>query len=189
MGNMKECRDMKYIFLLALALPFLLSGCGGDEVYMPAMTPAPVIGADPSDEVLFAAISEYLAVQHGPKHSQYDYARVDLDGDKRRDALVLYKLPHTHWCGWGGCMMSIFRADGSGFTLVSDMTNVRGPLVVSDDRTDGWRDIVVTMSGTNIPNRQVAMRFTSNAYPPNPMDQPEAPYRLLIDVPGMRFFE
>lgn len=142
---------------------------------------------DPSDTALFAKIDSYLISQKGPRNARYDYARVDLNEDGMRDALVLFKLPHSYWCDWGGCTMAIFEARDDSFILRSEMTNVRGPLMVADTQTQGWRDIIFRVSGVNAPDRNVVMSFDRGAYPVNPSGAPAYNERLGA-VSGMRLF-
>lgn len=166
-----------------------LSGCGSDPETTYTLSPEPPAYQDPTDGVLKTAIAGVLAARGAPAHSQYDFIRVDLNSDGLRDALVLFRLPHTFWCGWSGCQMTIFRAGAGGFTAIGDMTNVRGPLVVADTQTNGWRDIVLEISGTNLANRLALMGSNGASYPANPLNQPAAPYGMLRDVPGARVFQ
>lgn len=167
----------------------VLSGCGTDEQIRASMTPEPQEISDPSDSVLKDTISQRLKGQNAPLQSQYDFARIDLNGDGRRDALVLYRLPHTYWCGWSGCQLSIFRAEENGFTFVNDIPGIRGPLVISSQTSEGWRDIITELSGTPLYNRRVTLAFSGSTYPSTPMNAPSAPYRVLSDVPGIRVFQ
>ena len=177
-------------FSLFLSLLFFLSACGGSEHQMAQLTPmAGPMGVidEPADSVLFTKIDNYLIDQSGPRNARYDYARIDLNGDNRRDALVLFKLPHRYWCGWGGCTMAIFEARGDGFILRSEMTDVRGPIMVSHHTTQNWRDIIFRLSGVNMPDRNVVMAFNNGAYPVNPEGAATFNGRL-IDINGERLF-
>ena len=41
----------------------------------------------------------------------YDFRRVDLNGDGKRDALVLFTNPYGYWCGDNGCSMLVMKAE------------------------------------------------------------------------------
>lgn len=144
-------------------------------------------GDEPGDEALFQSIAAYIASEKGPPNSRYEYSRVDLNGDGRRDGLVLFNLPYSHWCGWGGCTMIVFEAGSDSFSVRSEIANVRGPIVVADTVTAGWRDLAVRLSGTHMADRNILMRFDGQTYPPNPLYQTEIA-QGMTDIPGMMLF-
>lgn len=149
----------------------------------------PMLGTptDPDDASLMRAIRAYIEDREGPANSRFEYTRIDLNGDGMREALVMFKSPHTYWCGWGGCTMSVFQAHEEGFSLTSTLTRVRGPLVVSDRTTNGWKDLIVRVSGTSMSDRNVAMGFDGRGYPVNPLTQTEI-RTSLSDIPGRKIF-
>lgn len=178
------------LFLAAaiLILPFL-AACGttGDDELAytgPDMFAAPV---DPSDKKLRDTIDSYLAENQGPRNSQYEYTRMDLNGDGLRDALVLFNLPHSYWCGWSGCTMAVFEAGDNNFRLLSQTSRIRGPLMVGSTETNGWKDIAVRVSGTNYADHNVLLKFDGAAYPDNPMNEDILPYDLA-SIGGTRVF-
>ncbi len=183
---------MKKTLLLAafaaLALPSLAacSGTGEEDLAYsaPDMFAAP---QDPSDSRLRASIQSYLADQKGPANSQYEYTRMDLNGDGLRDALVLFNLPHSYWCGWSGCTMAVFEAGDNSFRVVSETSRIRGPLVIGSTETNGWQDIGVRISGTDMADRNVLLKFNGFGYPDNPLNEDSLPYDLA-SLGGTRIF-
>ncbi|HEU4837966.1 MAG TPA: hypothetical protein VFS88_00975 [Micavibrio sp.] len=163
----------------ALALPSL-AACGGvekeDLAYTaPDMFRTPV---DPSDAELKHAVDQFLAERKGPPNSQYEYTRADLNNDGLREAVVIFNLPHSYWCGWSGCTMAVFQAGDNSFQMVSETTRIRGPIQIADTATDGWRDIGVRLSGTNNYDKNVLLQYNGAGYPENPMGAAEAPFDL-----------
>jgi hypothetical protein len=167
--------------LPALACALLLSACATDGAAPgksgsgPApLTPMPgEFGesrvTDPDNGRFMQVAEEYIAKAHGPANSQYQFTRVDLDGDGRRDGLILLQTPHESWCNYNGCRMAVFKATDDDFRLVSQIGPVRGPLLVADQKTNGWRDIMVRVSGrSNITTKDVALRFDGSRYPASP---------------------
>ncbi len=154
------------IKVLLLIFCFILSACssGGNT----GITPFPD-RQDPKDEQLAEAITNFIDVREAPPNSSYDFVRIDLDGDGRREGLVLFKLPHTYWCGWDGCGLAVFRANNNGFTPMSVMNGVRGPIYVRSTGTNGWRDIILRVSGTNMRDKNVVMAFNGRTYPSSPL--------------------
>ena len=167
-----------------LTLILLLSACSHQD--QAGLTPLPD-RQDPKDEQLTAAVTDFIQIQNAPPQSTYDFVRVDLNGDGRRDGIVLFKLPHTHWCGWDGCGMAVFQASNDDFTPMATINNVRGPIYVSNTGNQGWRDIIVRTSGTNLPDKNVVMAFNGQSYPQSPLLAPTLD-RPLSSIKTERFF-
>ncbi len=174
--------------LAVLALPSLAAcgSTGGEELVTSAPDMFPEM-VDPSDARLHAAIQNFLGEAKGPKNSQYEYVRADLNGDGLREGLVMFNLPHSYWCGWSGCTMAVFQAGDNSFTLLSQTSKIRGPIVLGQTHTNGWEDIGVRISGTDYADRNVLLKFDGMQYPTTPMDQEEIPYDLA-SLGGARFF-
>lgn len=180
----------KNMLLLATmaALSPLITACsttGGED-----LTPLPKeahVPVDPDDALLVAAIQQHLVNSKGPKNSQYEYVRVDLNNDGLREGLVMFNLPHSYWCGWNGCTMAIFQAGDNDFGLVSETARLRGPLVIGQSSTNGWEDILVRLSGNDDADRSIVLKYDGNAYPADPTGQEEAPYDIA-SANGMRIF-
>ena len=136
---------------------------------------------DLPDFVLEEAVTQYLKAQGAPPNSVYDFVRDDLNGDGAREGIILFKLPHTYWCGWDGCTMAIFKSSGSEFTPLTTTRNVRGPIYVSSQKNRGWKDIIIRVSGANMADKNVILKFNGRSYPKTPLTAPnlKAPLRSL----------
>lgn len=125
---------------------------------------AQAAAADP-DQALAAALQAYAArtkddvKTYEPRQTAF----VDLNGDDIKDALVLLQGPY--WCGTGGCTLLVFKGGKDSFNFVSRSTLVRGPLLVSDHQTKGWRDLVLEVSGGGLAPKKVVLRFNGHKYP------------------------
>jgi len=122
------------------------------------------------------ALLAYLASKgDDPKYvNPHQTARIDLNGDGLQDALVLLENP-MYYCGTGGCTMLVFKGTKSGFEFVSRSSLIRGPVLVSEDKTHGWRDLIVEVSGGGIAPKMVALKYTGSKYPLNPSTLPALP--------------
>ena len=110
-----------------------------------------------------------------PKYADpHQTAQIDLNGDGLQDALVLLENP-MYFCGTGGCIMLVFKGTKSGFEFVSRSTLIRSPVLVSETKTHGWRDLIVEVSGGGLAPKQVALKFTGGKYPLNPSALPALP--------------
>lgn len=156
--------------VLALILCLFLNACGNkDNNSSVGLTPLPDARQSPPDSALVDAINGFIVQQGAPANSEYNFSRVDLNNDGRQDGIVLFKLPHTYWCGWDGCGMAIFEATNNSFIPHSTINNVRGPIYVDSDGYEGWRNIIIRVSGTNMPDKDVVMVFDGHRYPQSPM--------------------
>ena len=167
-------------FLLLLCAGASLSACGTTENIAqkdPAFNTAsqPV---DPDDDALHTAIQEYLTKENKPRSSQYSFMRADLNNDGRREGIVVFNLPHTYWCGWGGCTMAVFQADDRSFHHLSNTSRIRGPIVIGRSQTRGWKDLGTRLSGMNIADHNVLLRFDGAGYPQDAAGQETLPYTL-----------
>lgn len=177
--NMNMNRGQAFLITI---LCLSLAACGssdGSSKRQQVLTPMPFAGnvVEPSDEKLAMAVSQLVHQQNAPPNSVYDFERVDLNGDGRREGIVLFKLPHTHWCGWDGCGMAVFEATDDEFVPVATISNVRGPIYIPRTQNAGWRDIILRISGTNMPDKNIVMKFNGNSYPQSPMLAP------TLDIP------
>jgi hypothetical protein len=168
-------------------------GTGRDKTPEAPLLPMPVssVPHDPDNDRLMTAIAAYVQMQNGPANSRYEFTRIDLDNDGRREGLVMMKTPSGFWCGIYGCRMAVFQAHDEGFSLLSDMAPVRGPVTVSDNRTNGWRDLVVLVDGrTGWDRKEVALHFDGRTYPAQPAFQPAviASNSLMLSGNGVRIF-
>lgn len=137
--------------------------------------------SDLKDEKLFEAVTSFLQKRGAPAHSDYDFARVDLNHDGKRDGIVLFKLPHTYWCGWDGCGMLVLNAGAKEFTPISLIGNVRGPIYVSNQSQNGWRDIIIRISGARMRDKNIVLHFNGSGYPQSPLLAPD----LNIPMSGL----
>lgn len=109
------------------------------------------------------ALNNYLVNQRALAGSPYEDAYQDLDNDGVEDALVILKGPD--WCGLSGCPLLIFRGTSDGnFIFLSRTEKVRQPVLLSESRTNGWRDLII---GTTLKGRpeDVLLNYGLEGYP------------------------
>ena len=135
-----------------------------------------VLAAPPlfaQDEAAFAPLEPKLDALYrdlpGPIH--YFATQVDLNGDAHPEFVVHVAGPMV--CGSGGCDTLIFAERDEGPTLVASITVTRPPIVVARTKTNGWRDLIVHVSGGGIlPGHDARLRFDGTTYPQNPTVEP-----------------
>lgn len=169
MGGLKR-------YMLILALGGFLSACTGTpEPHVPvsSLTPLPAGIVDPADDVLKGAVTAFLRETGAPVSSLYKYRRFDLNNDGRRDALVVFQNPYGYWCGIYGCTMLVMRAENEDFKLVNAVQTVREPVFAGRQTTNGWKDIIIHVSGRWQKTKDVALQFNGMSYPAHPSELPE----------------
>lgn len=98
---------------------------------------------------------------------RYYYNRVDLNGDGNFEAIVHLVGPSI--CGTGGCETLILQPARNGYRIVSTIGLTRTPIIVSAQKTVGWSDLIVYVSGGGITRGYyVALHFDGRTYPDNP---------------------
>ncbi|MCC6597967.1 MAG: hypothetical protein IT559_04185 [Alphaproteobacteria bacterium] len=165
--------DMKILSMLLLL--FLCACAGGNGDGRQAVDLRFTEPLDPSDKVLNAAVQKFLEETEAPVASTYDFYRTYLDSDGRRDALVLFQTPYGYWCDMHGCTMLVLKASDDNFALINAVQPVREPLYISQEQSNGWKNLVMRVSGRWDKAKDVAMLYDGEEYPHNPAALPAYP--------------
>lgn len=102
--------------------------------------------------------------------SRYYYNKVDLNGDDKPEIFVY--LVGSYFCGTGGCSAVIFESTEDEYKLISNFTIVNSPVVISENKTNGWNDIIMNVYGGGAESFYAQMKFDGKKYPLNPSMQP-----------------
>jgi hypothetical protein len=99
---------------------------------------------------------------------RYYYNRVDLNADGQTEVLVY--LFGTTWCGSAGCAALVFQSVGSKYKLVTHISGVENPIIVSGHRTNGWNDLIAHVRWGEVRERTLrdyyaVLRFGGHTYP------------------------
>jgi hypothetical protein len=97
----------------------------------------------------------------------YYYNRVDLNQDGNPELLVLLEGPGV--CGSGGCPLFVLGHDNNRYRLITKITLARAPVIVSNNRVNGWADLILFVRGGGIlPGYYSVLHFDGRSYPTNP---------------------
>lgn len=106
--------------------------------------------------------------------TRYYYNYIDLNGDGVNEVLVY--IFEGHFCGTGGCDAYLFVKKRSRYVLRNHFEPVRNPIIVSENKTKGWNDLIFFNSGGGIvPGYYSLVRFDGTTYPSNPTIEDQAP--------------
>jgi hypothetical protein len=129
---------------------------------------------DTASAQLAKELDQVLGDIPGPIH--YFAKQVDLNGDGRPEIIAHVAGPMV--CGTGGCNTLVFAQDDQSLRLVSNIPVTRPPIVVATTTTQGWRDLIVRVSGGGIlPGHDARLRFDGRTYPANPTVPPAEPLK------------
>ena len=168
---------LRYYCLLAVT-SISLNGCSyNDRLAGQQASPLlPIIEQagrlDLDDQHVTAAVHDYLKHKQAPPFSQYDFMRVDLDQDGWQDALIYITAPYGEWCNAHGCTVLVLHAKENGFTIAGEIFPIRPPFYISDTFSDGWRNIIVRVSGRTEKAKNVVLRFDGTKYQENAAELP-----------------
>ena len=109
---------------------------------------------------------------------RYFYNDIDLNEDGKSETVVY--LVGAYSCGTGGCTTFIFQSFDSGYRLISDLTLVNNPIIVSNQKTNGWHDLNLYVSGGGIDSNYHVVSFDGKKYPSNPSLQPTLPINSTV---------
>ncbi len=123
------------------------------------------------DQKLEDAFAEVYDLKRGEDQIRYYYNRIDLDGDDQPETFVF--LVGSSVCGTGGCSGLIFKSQDDDYELVSRFTLVRNPVIVSQNKTNDWNDLIMYVSGGGIENFFAQVKYDEGKYPLNPSVQPK----------------
>jgi hypothetical protein len=159
-----------FLFLIPLALL-----CGAQTSSSPR-----IIRTVPSETTRDPKLELAISRELGDSRYSFAYNRVKLRN--RNTPEVLVYLPGRDYCGSGGCTLLIFEVTdesrGGDYRLISRISLIRSPIIVSSHRTNGWNDLIVLVSGGGRqPGYYAVLSFNGGKYPENPTTQPAVPLR------------
>ncbi len=116
------------------------------DISSPATAPA----------VIQTAVQDYFTLHKtNPGSARYLYAEYDLNGDNRKDLIVLFD-----WCDNNGCIMLVFENRGDRYKFISRTTGVTAPIKISRTQNFQWQSLLV-----RVDNRWAELPFNGINYP------------------------
>lgn len=123
------------------------------------------------EQAILRDMSEYSKIVSSPdRYVRYYYNRVDLNDDGTPEAIVY--LVGSYTCGTGGCTAVIFTPTGQDYRLVSRLSLVTDPILVTPQKTSGWKDLVLLSVGGGARAQYSRLQFNGQTYPENPSVEP-----------------
>ncbi|MBF2022336.1 MAG: hypothetical protein IGR93_20145 [Hydrococcus sp. C42_A2020_068] len=118
---------------------------------------------EPPDPAIQAAIRQ--AIDARAETIRYYYNLVDLNSD-RRSEVIIYAVGSSI-CGSGGCTLYVFEPRGATYSLIAKIPTTTNPIIISDEKTNGWNDLIILTEGGSLPPNYWRIRFDGNTYVDN----------------------
>ena len=139
---------------------------GGIYTWEPYEPGADVAFETEPDAELEAAIRgashDYTREAAGDEPARYVFGRTDLDDDGNSEVFVYLLGPY--FCGTGGCNLLLFSGGPMGYSLIGNFPISRTPVIVSPEKTSGWRNLIRLESGGGAPPSYVTHTFDGKTY-------------------------
>ena len=101
---------------------------------------------------------------------RYFYNKVDLNDDQIPETFVYLVGPSV--CGTGGCSALLLEEKAGAYSVRSCFSLVRTPVIIQNETTNGWKNIVMYVAGGGIEPGYHQLKFDGERYPSNPSVEP-----------------
>ncbi len=101
--------------------------------------------------------------------TRYYYNYINLNEDETMEVFVQLVGPYTSMSD--GDIGLLFSAKADGYQLLQKFTMITNPILISNQVTNGWHDIILNFTGSGAKPGRILMQYDGNSYP----DPGEAP--------------
>lgn len=108
---------------------------------------------------------------------EYFYNYIDLNEDGQEEAFVY--LTGSYVSGSGGSTALIIDEENE--KVISAFTLVRNPILISEEKTNGWNNIIMNVSGGGLESFYAKLEFDGEKYPSNPSTAPALEDGIIIE--------
>ena len=122
------------------------------------------------DATLEEAFAKEFDLNKGTDFIRYYYNKIDLNDDQIPETFVYLVGPMV--CGTGGCSALLLEEKNGDYTVKSRFSLVRTPVIIQNETTNGWKNIVMYVAGGGIEPGYHQLKFDGENYPSNPSVQP-----------------
>ncbi|GAA0742432.1 hypothetical protein [Clostridium oceanicum] len=123
------------------------------------------------DIKLEKALIKEFDLQGNEDKVKYYYNKVDLNGDGKKEIFAYLVGPFV--CGSGGCSAAIFEEKLGEYKLLSRFSLVNNPVIISNNKTKGYKDIIMNVSGGGVESFFALLKYNGTKYPSNPSIEPK----------------
>ena len=106
--------------------------------------------------------AKYDLDENSAKQTRYYYNYVDLDGDGTNEIFAEVVGPFTSRSGGDNAI--IYKYSNGILEEVEDFSLIRNPVIISEEKTNGWKDIIVESSGGGSEKKYVVLKYDGDEY-------------------------
>ncbi|MYL64897.1 hypothetical protein GLW07_16175 [Bacillus hwajinpoensis] len=132
------------------------------------------------DAALEKVFAKEFGLTKGTDSIRYYYNKLDLNNDQINETFVYLVGPMV--CGTGGCSGLLLEEKDGGYTVKSRFSLVRTPVIIQNETTNGWKNIVMYVAGGGIEPGYHQLKFDGENYPSNPSVQPIVEEDKIIGI-------
>lgn len=135
------------------------------------------------DEKIDKFVYSTLMEEKGKSNTKYAYNKIDLNDDGV-DEIIIY-IVGSKWCGSGGCTALIAREEDNQYKLITKVTVLTPPIIVTNDKTNGYKNIIVYSIGGGIKSGYRILKYDGKRYPANPSLEESIPIGATVEGIGL----
>ena len=109
-----------------------------------------------------ALIDKYDLDDNASKQTRYYYNYVDLDGDGLNEIFVEVVGPYTEKNGVHNAV--IYKENNGMLEEIDDFRLINNPVIISDEKTNGWNDIIIDISENTLEKKYVLLKYDGEDY-------------------------
>ncbi|WP_226659259.1 hypothetical protein [Pseudalkalibacillus hwajinpoensis] len=132
------------------------------------------------DAALEETFSKEFGLTKGTDSIRYYYNKIDLNGDQIPETFVYLVGPTV--CGTGGCSGLLLEEKDGGYQVISRFSLVRTPVIIQNETTNGWKDIIMYVAGGGIEPSYHQLKFNGESYPSNPSVEPVVKEEKIMGI-------
>ncbi|WP_291647455.1 hypothetical protein [Clostridium sp.] len=120
------------------------------------------------DEAIERIIEKEFLLNPDEDKVNYLYNKVKLKDDDSYQVLVYLEGPR--FCTERGATLAILEEKNNEYKILSKISNITNPIIISESKTNGYRDLVVKMLNSDKEDFRI-LKFNGNAYPLDPVKE------------------
>lgn len=117
------------------------------------------------------ALEKEFNIKSGIDNVTYLYNKIDLNDNNKRDVIAYIEGPK--FCKGNGCTVVILQDRGKSYSVISKISGAINPIIVSDEKTNGYKNIIMKLDTRNGESIYKELKFNGNAYPLDPINEPK----------------
>lgn len=112
-------------------------------------------------------IKEVIKKELNFEKDNFKYVRYNVDlNDDGTNEIFIY-LKDWYFCNINGCKALVLKEDNGEFKVVGNFSSVAHPIIISNKKTNGYKDLILYISGLGIEDGYRIAKFNGEEYQEN----------------------